>query len=338
MSTQSRKKDHIDICLTRDVRSGLRSGFDDFRLAHCALPELSLTDIDTRALFLNRELKVPLMISSMTGGTDEGMKINRNLARAAQNIGCAMGLGSMRVASEDPGSMDSFQVRDVAPDVLLFANVGIVQLNYGLSAEDCMRLVAEVEADGLILHFNPLQEALQPEGDTNFKDLLPKLKHLCMHVGVPVMAKEVGWGISADVADKLLDCGISAIDVAGAGGTSWSEVEKYRTTRPEEAEIASSFKEWGLTAVEAIISIRKAHQDIPLIASGGLRNGIDLAKSIALGADLGGFARKLLSPAVVSSEEVIKSLNRIAAELKIAMFASGASTLKALAGKIQATG
>lgn len=334
MSTQSRKKDHIDICLTREVQSGLRNSFDDLRLVHCALPELSLADIDTRTTFFNHALEVPLMISSMTGGTDEGKKINRNLARAAQYIGCAMGLGSMRVALEEPKSMDSFQVRDIAPDVLLFANVGIVQLNYGLSVDDCVRLVADAEADGLILHLNPLQEALQPEGDTNFRGLLPKLEQLCSTLDRPVIAKEVGWGISTSVANNLLECGISAIDVAGAGGTSWSEVEKHRTSQPEKAEIASSFKEWGLTAVEAITSIRKAHPDIPLIASGGLRNGIDLVKSIALGANLGGLARKLLSSAVISSDEVIKLLSRIIAEMRIAMFAAGAENLKALTDKI----
>ncbi|MFN3929561.1 MAG: type 2 isopentenyl-diphosphate Delta-isomerase, partial [Thermoflexus sp.] len=221
-----RKADHIRINLEEDVSFGqLTTGFERLRFVHRALPELDLQEVDLSTTFFGKTLKAPLLISSMTGGTEEAGRINRNLAEAAQARGIAMGLGSMRAALERPELLPTFQVRRYAPDILLFANLGAVQLNYGYTVDHCRRAVELVKADALILHLNPLQEALQPEGDTNFAGLLRKIEAVCKALPVPVVVKEVGWGISEEVARLLADAGVAAIDVAGAGGTSWSQVE-----------------------------------------------------------------------------------------------------------------
>ena len=224
----SRKADHIKINLEQDVKSAVTNGLESYRFSHEALPDLNLEDIDLTQKIFGKFVAAPILISSMTGGTPEAERINLVLARAAQATGIAMGLGSQRAAIEHPELARTFQVRSVAPDILLLANLGAVQLNYQYSVDHCRRVVDMIEADGLILHLNPLQEALQPEGDTRFKGLLKKIEKVCREVGVPVIAKEVGWGISEKTARQLAEAGVSAIDVAGAGGTSWSQVEMYR--------------------------------------------------------------------------------------------------------------
>ena len=221
-------------------------------------------------------------------------------------------------------------MRKYAPDILLFANIGAVQLNYGIGVAECRELVDMAEADALILHLNPLQEALQPEGDTNYAHLLPKLTHLCHSLGVPVIVKEVGWGISEKIALELKEAGVSAIDVAGAGGTSWSQVEMFRTSDESSRRIASHFRDWGIPTVQAIKSAHALNLGIPLIASGGLQTGIDIAKCIALGADLCGMAGKLLKAAVISTDKVVEIFDEIYKELQIAMFVCGASDIDTL--------
>jgi isopentenyl-diphosphate delta-isomerase len=208
--TAQRKADHIRVNLEEDVDSGLIAGFEGLRFEHNALPELNLDDINLSQDLLGKQLSAPLLISSMTGGTAEARQININLATAAQAMGIAMGLGSQRAAIEDPSLENTFNVRGVAPDVLLFANLGAVQLNYGYGADEAQRAIDMIEADALVLHLNALQEAVQPEGDTNFHSLLPKIEALVRAVSVPVIAKEVGWGISASVADRLVEAGIAA--------------------------------------------------------------------------------------------------------------------------------
>ena len=230
--TSDRKADHIRVNLEEDVQSGLTTGLESVHFEHNALPELDMGEIDLGLSLFGRHLKAPILISSMTGGTERAGAINSTLARAAQATGVAMGLGSQRAAIETPDLAASFQVRHHAPDILLFANLGAVQLNYGYGLDECRRAVDMIEADALILHFNALQEALQPEGDVNFAGLYGKVEEICQDLPVPVVAKEVGWGFSAETAQRLADVGIAAIDIAGAGGTSWSQVEMHRVEDP----------------------------------------------------------------------------------------------------------
>lgn len=328
--TVERKADHIRVNLEQDVDSGLIAGFESLRFEHNALPELNLDEIDLSQDFLGRRLAAPLLISSMTGGTPQAGEINRNLAIAAQGLGIAMGLGSQRVAIEDPSLADTFNVRRLAPDVLLFANLGAVQLNYGYGADEAQRAIDMIEADALVLHLNALQEAVQKGGDTNFRGLLPKIEALVASVSVPVIAKEVGWGISASVATRLVEAGVAVIDVAGAGGTSWSQVEMHRAAEGRQAELASRFVNWGIPTAEAVRQVRAALPHVPIIASGGLRSGLDLAKSIVLGAQLGGMAGPFLRAAVESSDNVSVLIEDTLRELRVCMFATGSRDLDAL--------
>ena len=230
---ERRKADHIRINVEEDVSfKKLTSGLEKYFFMHQALPEIDLAAVDTTTRLFGKQLQTPLLISSMTGGTAEAHQINRTLATAAQEVGIAMGLGSMRAAIEDPSLAYTYHVRDVAPDILLFANLGAVQFNYGYGLSQCQRAVDMCQADALILHFNALQEAVQPEGDGDFSGLLKKVETVCRDLPVPVIAKEVGWGFSAETARRLTEAGIAAIDVAGAGGTSWSQVEMHRAPTP----------------------------------------------------------------------------------------------------------
>lgn len=333
-STSSRKADHIRINLTEDVRSGRSTGLERYSFPHQALPELDLNQIRLDDDLFGKRISAPLLISSMTGGTSESGRINRVLAEAAQAAGIPMGVGSQRAALEDSQLEGSFQVRKTAPDILLFANLGAVQLNYGLSPADCQRAVEMIEADALILHLNPLQEAVMAEGNKDFSGLASKIEDVCKTLSVPVIAKEVGWGISREAAIMLVDAGISAIDVAGAGGTSWTEVEMHRAETETQRQVASSFVDWGIPTADSIQIVRAAAPNIPIFASGGIRNGVDLAKSIALGAKLAGMAGPFLKAAAQSPDAALQVIERITSELRIAMFAAGAKDLKAL-GKIQ---
>ncbi len=325
-----RKADHLRINLEEDVRSALSTGFERYRFVHQALPEMDLAQVDTRVRIFGRELQAPVLISSMTGGTAEAAVINRRLAAAAQRVGVAMGVGSQRAALEHPQLAPTFHVREVAPDILLLANLGAVQLNYGYTADHCRRAVEMTEADALILHLNPLQEALQPEGDTNFAGLLRKIEAVCRALEVPVVVKEVGWGISARAARLLADAGVAAIDVAGAGGTSWSQVEMHRAASPRQRRLAAAFAGWGIPTAASLRMVRAAVPEMPVFASGGLRTGIDLAKAIALGATLGGLAGALLPAAAASAQAATETLQDLIHELRVTMFAAGAADLHAL--------
>ena len=329
-ATETRKSRHLDICLNDDVASTLDAGFAAVRLRHEALPEIALGDVSLATTFLGRSLRAPLLISSMTGGTERAKEINHNLARAAQSCGIALALGSQRAAIEKEELLASYAVRNVAPDIALFANLGAVQLNYGVTIEDARRAVKGIGADGLYLHLNPLQEALQPHGDTNFRELLPKIAALTKAIGVPVIAKSVGSGIAPSTAARLLEAGIAAIDVAGAGGTSWARVEGKRSADPLRAKLAEEFSDWGWPTARATRALRVALPDATLVASGGVRSGIDVAKALALGADLAGTALPLLEPATRSADAVIETLVEILEGLRIAMFATGSSTVRAL--------
>ncbi len=329
-NTENRKSDHIRINLEENVRSGLTNGFERYFFVHNALPELNLSDIDTKIMFFGKALGLPLLISSMTGGASESETINRNLAIAAQERSIGMGLGSMRVALEDENARKSFKVRQYAPDIALFANLGAVQLNYGYGVDECRKVVEMVEADALILHLNPIQEALQPEGQSNFAGILPKIELACHALTVPVIVKEVGWGISEAAARRLKNAGVAAIDVAGAGGTSWSQVEMFRSRSESEARISSHFVSWGIPTAESIRMVRLAVEGLPIIASGGLTNGIEVAKSIALGASLAGMAGRFLKAAVLSEQAVVDLIDEISRELRVAMFGIGTANIDAL--------
>lgn len=328
---QNRKSDHIHINLEKDVQfPNLTTGLENVRFIHQALPELDLGDIDTGMTLFGKVLKSPILVSSMTGGTEEARFINHNLAIAAQESGFAMGVGSQRAAIEDPRLENTFTVRDAAPDILLFANLGAIQLNYGYGINECRRAVDMIEADALILHLNPLQEAIQPEGERKWSGLLSKIEKICRSLSIPVIAKEVGWGIAPQTAADLVNAGVTMIDIAGAGGTSWSKVEQYRAQSQTAARVAAAFSDWGLTTLESLLLIRRSHPEIPLIASGGLRSGIDVAKVIALGASLAGLAGPLLKAAAVSAEETIEKTKELAQVLRIAMFAAGARDISQL--------
>ena len=325
-----RKFEHIKINLEKDVQSKISTGLEDFRFIHQALPEIALSDIDLSQTLFGKIQRVPVLVSSMTGGTEEAAKLNRILAEAAQEVGLAMGVGSQRAAIKDPTLVSTFQVRKFAPDILLFANLGAVQLNYGYGIEECQKAIEMINADALILHLNPLQEALQPEGDTNFSHLAEKIAQLKQKLRIPLIVKEVGWGISEQTARSLLNAGVDAIDVAGAGGTSWSQVEMYRIKDPYKAQTAGVFSDWGIPTVQSILNVRKVDSNIPVFASGGLHNGVDIAKCLALGACLGGMAGTFLKAANDSLEATIAIMQMIVDQVRIAMFAAGAINLEIL--------
>jgi len=326
-----RKADHIRINLDEDVKfPNLTTGLEHYRLVHQALPELDLDEIDPSTNVFGKRLQAPILISSMTGGTAEAERINLHLAEAAEAAGIAMGLGSQRAGLEESEQAASFRVRRVAPNMLLFANLGAVQLNKGYTVEQCQRAVDMVEADALILHLNPLQEAVQAGGDVHWSGLANKIEAVCKALSVPVIVKEVGWGISPQTARLLSDIGIAAIDVAGAGGTSWTEVEYHRAPTARLRRIARSFADWGIPTAESLTVVGEAAPALTLFASGGLRTGIDIAKCLALGADLCGMAGPFLRPATVSPQAVLDEIAATVHELSVAMFVSGAASVEVL--------
>nr|WP_322742554.1 type 2 isopentenyl-diphosphate Delta-isomerase [Gloeocapsopsis crepidinum] len=327
--TQTRKAEHLRICLDEDVQfSQTTNGLERYRFIHCCLPEINRDEISLKTQFLGKQLSYPLLISSMTGGTEFAGTINRRLAEVAQHYNIAMGVGSQRVALEKPQVAPTFAVRSLAPDILLLANLGAVQLNYKYGLDECRRVVDLLQADALILHLNPLQECIQPRGDTNFRGLLDKVEKLCSKISVPVVAKEVGNGISAAMAKKLMNAGISAVDVAGAGGTSWAKVESERAENSLQRRLGMTFADWGLPTAECITSIRAVAPEIPLIASGGLRHGLDIAKAIALGADLAGLALPFLQAAAESEAALYELVEVLIAEMTTVLFCTGTADLE----------
>jgi isopentenyl-diphosphate delta-isomerase len=326
----NRKADHIKINLEQDVRSALTTGLENYRFIHEALPELDLNRLDTSLRLFARRLAAPILISSMTGGTAEAETINLRLAEAAQEVGVAMGVGSQRAALEHPEQAATFQVRRVAPDILLFANLGAVQLNYGYTLDHCRRAVDMIQADALILHLNPLQEAVQSGGDVNFAGLAKKIEEVCKKIDVPIIVKEVGWGISEQTAKLLADCGVAAIDVAGAGGTSWSQVEMHRAPDEFTRQLAATFVGWGIPTAESILNVKRAVPEMMVFASGGLKDGLDIAKCLALGATLGGMAGQFLKAAAISTENAIEMMKLTKRQVEVTMFACGAQNLKTL--------
>lgn len=330
--TAERKADHLRINLQEDVAAkGISSGYEAYRFLHRALPEIDLGQVTVETELLGWPLRAPLFISCMTGGTADAEPINCALAEAAEELGIVLGLGSARVLLEQPEAMRSFDVRRLAPHVPLLANLGAIQLNRGVTVDHCRRLLGMLDADALVLHLNPLQEALQPGGDTCFAGLLRRIEALSGQLEQPVIVKEVGWGIAADLVRQLHEAGVAAVDVAGAGGTSWSEVERHRLGGWRE-RVAAAFAGWGIPSAQALREARTAVPDAVLLASGGIRSGSDLAVALALGAQAVGAAGPFLRAAASGSQECVRLAREWLEVLRITMFCIGAADLSALRG------
>lgn len=336
--TNSRKVEHIRIIRGDRGTDRRMFYFDEVRLQHRALPELDLAEVDPSTEFLGKRLSFPLLISSMTGG-DHALvrRINRSLALAAEAEQVALGVGSQRVMFTNPKARASFELRKFAPTTLLFANLGAVQLNYGFGLVECREAVKAVGADALYLHLNPLQEAVQPEGDTNFAGLGAKIGAVAKGLKVPVILKEVGAGLSRPDAELALRHGVKILDVAGSGGTSWSRIEYHRASRgpghsaPPPSELGLVFQDWGIPTPEALRELAPLRKrGATLIASGGIRSGLDLAKAVILGASLGGLAQPFLQPAMHSPEAVRAVIRRLRREFLTAMFLLGVARVKTL--------
>ncbi len=318
-----RKIDHIDLVLAQQQDRVTSNPFDAIELEHNALPEQNLADIELATTFLQHRLQLPFLISSMTGGPRRAETINLHLAEAAQQLGIAMGVGSQRVAIESPAHSGlNLRLRQYAPDIPLFSNIGAAQLQQDFGLAEVQQAIDMIEANGLIIHFNPLQEALQEDGDTDWRNILSQVESIASKLSVPVIAKEVGMGISVSVARKLIDAGVQAIDVAGRGGTSFSRVEGQRASDPQLQNLGELFTDWGISTPRAIMAIRAEFPAIPLIASGGIRHGLDAARAMALGANLVGQAGPVLTAAMDSTEAVVAHFETMARALRLALFCS----------------
>jgi isopentenyl-diphosphate delta-isomerase len=324
---ENRKRRHIDVCLTEAVEyETVTTGLERYRLPYNALTQTDLGSVDLTTEFLGSRLRAPVLIGSMTGGAELSGTINRNLAAAAQQLGIGMMLGSQRIMLDNGRATDSFKVRDIAPDVLLIGNIGLAQLDKQM-AGDLVNALDVVGANALAVHTNPLQEAMQREGDTDFSGSIARLRDVATSIGYPVMLKEVGHGIGAAAAAELVDCPIAAVDVAGAGGTSWARVEQF--VRYREVRYPA-LAEWGIPTAQALLEVRHILPDVAIVASGGIRTGMDAAKALAMGADAVAVARPLLAPAIESPAAVVDWLHRFIDELLTCLHGCGAADLAGL--------
>ncbi|WP_373019774.1 type 2 isopentenyl-diphosphate Delta-isomerase [Thiomicrorhabdus sp.] len=322
-----RKQDHIDAVLNDPQVERRQSEFDSIQLMHRALPEFDFAAIDTQTRFLDKSISFPFLIASMTGGAAQNLQqINRHLAEAAETCQVPLAVGSQRTMIQDEAARQSFQLRQYAPSVPLIANIGAVQLNYGFGIEQAQRAVETLEADALYLHLNPLQEIIQPEGDTNFSGLADKIAKLVEKLEVPVILKEVGCGLSPADIELGLQAGIRYFDVAGRGGTSWSRIEAHRA----ENDLGFEFQDWGLTTVQSLVLAQPYQQQADFIASGGIRNGIDMIKAVIMGGRLCGVAAPLLAPALDSTQAVVAKIEQFKQEFATAQFLLGVPTSDAL--------
>lgn len=330
-----RKREGIEIPLRSDVQAKTTSTFLEYvKLVHNAVPELDLKDVDTSTIFLGRHFSAPLIIDSMTGGTTEALSINGRLAELAETYSLAMGVGSQRAGLVSDKLADSYKIaRKNAPNAFLIANIGAAQLSSGLAISKVKKLVNMIRADALVVHLNPLQELVQPEGQPKYSGVLRRIADLVKEMEIPVLAKEVGAGISREAALKLSEVGVSAINVAGAGGTSWAGIEKVRaesTGQKLKMHLGELYWDWGIPTALSIIDVRRALKELPLIASGGIRNGLEIAKCIAIGADMCAMAYPFLVNAVRSERDLYEFADTAIAELKSTMFLVGAGTLDSL--------
>jgi len=332
--TEERKNDHLEICLRKDVQARrVTTGFEEIQLVHRALPEINKSDIDLSTQVLKHKFSAPIIIESMTGGTPKATKINAAVARAVEELGLGMGVGSQRAVFENPNAKETFTIaRREAPNAFIAANLGAAQLAKVYGVKEARKAVEMLDADALIIHLNPLQEAIQPEGEPTYRGVIAAIGRIVKGLGVPVIIKETGCGIAAAEAKKLEAIGVAAVDVAGAGGTSWAAVEYYRAKSRDDAfrqELGEVFWDWGIPTVTSLIETVQRVR-IPVIASGGLRSGLDVTKALALGASLAGMACPFLDPALHGSGEVKKRLQLVVEELRNAMFLVGASSIDKL--------
>jgi len=328
-----RKDHHLDICLTEDVEPmQWTTGLGGYRLEYDALPELALADVDLSTTVLNRKITAPILVGAMTGGTERAQVMNQRLARAAARVGVGMTLGSQRAMIQDPSTSGSFSVRDVAPELpLLIGNVGAVQLNVGMGVEQIQAAVDRVSADAITFHLNPLQECIQPEGDTDFRGLQQRLRAAIEALSVPCLAKEVGAGISQRTAGKLANLPLAGVESAGVGGTSWAQVESYRAPNDsKQAQAGQQLAGFGIPTGESIRACRNAFGERLVIGSGGIRTGMDAAVALALGADAVALAKPLLEAASISEDAVVKRLESIVYELRVIAFCTGSASVHAL--------
>jgi isopentenyl-diphosphate delta-isomerase len=329
-----RKADHIEVCLKENVQSRrATTGFEDVHLVHKALPEIERKKIDISTTVFGYKFSAPLFVGAMTGGTAKATKINAAIAEAVEELHLGMGVGSQRIAIGNPKMERSFSiVREKAPTAFILANIGAPQLVGKYGVKEAEKAVEMVQADALAIHLNALQEAVQPEGDTNYSNLLQKMCKLAQELDVPVIVKETGAGIAAEEATMLEAAGVAGIDVAGVGGTSWAAVEYYRAKARQDGSsqrLGETFWDWGIpTAVSLVETVKSVN--LPVIASGGIRNGIDAAKALVLGASLASATYPFLQPATTGSEDVKKALRYLVGEVRNAMFLVGASSIQKL--------
>jgi len=337
-ANSKRKLEHIEIASEHSDVDRNGHCFDQIKLVHRALPEIDFGAVDSTTTFLDQTLSFPLLISAMTGGSDPKLRqINENLALAAEHCKVAMSVGSQRVSFDSENAKNSFRLREFAPNTVLLANLGAVQLNYGYGFEECQASIELLRADALVLHFNPLQELLQNGGNTNFSNLIEKIARIRDQLDVPVILKEVGAGFSTADAALALRYGLNIIDVAGRGGTSWSLLEQRRhdaiTSSDEQRDtLGEAFKDWGIATPDALKLLRQQSDQLTLIASGGIRNGIDMVKAAILGAELSGMALPFLAPALESAESVIEKIEQLKAEFVTAMFLLGCEQFSEVMG------
>ncbi|MBS7632689.1 type 2 isopentenyl-diphosphate Delta-isomerase [Candidatus Bathyarchaeota archaeon] len=328
--TRKRKTDHIRIALSKNVQARqATTGFEDIFLVHRALPEIDKETIDMSTTVFSHKFSAPLMVGAITGGTAKAEKINAAIAEAVEELGLGMGVGSQRVALEDKSLEKTFSIaRKKAPSAFLAANIGGIQLVNGYKLKEVEKAIKMIDADAIVIHLNPLQEAVQPEGQTNFKGVLREISEIAKELDKPLIAKETGGGISLEDAEKLEKAGVKGIDVSGAGGTSWAAVEYYRANGRDRAfqrRLGDAFWDWGIPTAASLIEVSQAVR-IPVIASGGLRNGVELAKALALGASLTSLSQPVLEVAVKGTRETVSLLTLLLEELKNTMFLVGAES------------
>ena len=340
-SIEDRKINHLQFALEEYTPkyTTLKSPFDNYKFEHNALPEMDFAKVDTSTKFLGKKLGMPFIISSITGGTQKSDEINLKLAQIANDFNVGLAVGSQRIALDKHEYTGFSRIRANAKNCLLLANIGAVQLNYGFSMDECERAVSMLEADALIFHLNPLQEIFQQGGNTNFCGLLKKIENICRNLSVPVIVKEVGYGISAAIAKQLNDVGVKIIDIAGKSSISWPRIEANGMENSEKKQIyteaAKAFENWGSETPGLIQEISQKVTNVSIIASGGIRNGVDIAKSIALGADICGCAGEILRNLSVSLENCQTFLKTLSFELQAAMFCTGSTNISALKNKLK---
>jgi isopentenyl-diphosphate delta-isomerase len=321
-----RKADHINLALQAEHQASKSGGFERIRFEHNCLPELHTEEIDCSTVFLNQQCSAPLIIGAMTGGCDRGESINRHLAEAAEQCKIPMALGSQRAALQNGLAQD---MRRWAPNAILLGNLGGTQLQQH-GVELAQRAVDSVQANAMIIHLNPLQELVQPNGDRDWRGILKAIEQCCVTLSVPVIVKEVGAGIGPASAQRLIDVGVSWIEIAGRGGTSWASIENARIEQTREQQIAAPFLDWGMDTATLIPRVRSQSSQLGLIASGGLRDGLDIARAVRLGANMSAIAQPFLQPALESTEAVIEKIEILREQLRWTMFLTGSKNLTQL--------